>query len=104
MSDEEVQRVSQALDAVEQIADPEERVRAKSQVMAEQAKRSKTWQKERRDLVFSLRGEGVSYRKIAARVGTSLTTVQDILRGYTGSGSHRPSAAERARAVPPANE
>lgn len=98
MSDEEVQRVSEALDAVEQIADPEERVRAKSQVMAEQAKRSKTWQKERRELVLSLRGEGISYRKIAARLGTSLTTVQDIVRGYTGSGSHRPRAAPLAKA------
>ncbi|MER6607353.1 helix-turn-helix domain-containing protein [Streptomyces sp. NPDC000927] len=90
MSDEEVRQVSQALDAVEQIADLEARVRAKSQVMAEQVKRNKTWQKERRDLVFDLKAEGLSYRKIAERVGTSLATVQDILRGYSGSGSHRP--------------
>ncbi|MEU9760265.1 helix-turn-helix domain-containing protein [Streptomyces sp. NPDC047987] len=90
MSDKEVRQVSQALDAVEQIADLEARVRAKSQVMAEQVKRNKTWQKERRDLVFDLKAEGLSYRKIAERVGTSLATVQDILRGYSGSGSHRP--------------
>ncbi|MFB6813088.1 helix-turn-helix domain-containing protein [Streptomyces sp. NPDC056347] len=82
--------MSQALDAVEQIADLEARVRAKSQVMAEQVKRNKTWQKERRDLVFDLKSEGLSYRKIAERVGTSLATVQDILRGYSGSGTHRP--------------
>lgn len=90
VSDEEVRRVSEALDAVEQIADLETRVRAKSEVMAEQVKRNKTWQQERRDLVFDLRAEGVSFRKIAERVGTSLATVQDILRGYSGSGSHRP--------------
>lgn len=93
---EEVRRVSESLDAVERIPDLEARVRAKSQVMAEQVKRNKKWQQERRDLVFKLKGEGLSYRKIAARVGTSLATVQDILRGYTGSGSHRPPAAERA--------
>lgn len=87
--------MSEALDAIEQIADPVERVRAKSQVMAEQVKRNKEWQKERRDLVFALRADGMSYRKIAARVGTSLSTVQDILRGYSGSGTHRPPASER---------
>jgi predicted transcriptional regulator len=92
VSDEEVRRVAEALDEVEQIADLEERVRAKSQVMAEQVKRNKTWQQERRDLVFDLRGQGVSFRKIAERVGTSLATVQDILRGYSGSGTHRPRA------------
>ena len=96
MSDEEVRQVSQALDAVEQIADLEARVRAKSQVMAEQVKRNKTWQKERRDLVFDLKSEGLSYRKIAERVGTSLATVQDILRGYSGSGTHRPRRDEVA--------
>jgi lambda repressor-like predicted transcriptional regulator len=99
--DEEVQRVSEALDAVESIPDREARVRAKSLVMAEQVKRNRTWQQERRDLVFELKDEGLSFRKIAARVGTSLATVQDILRGYTGSGSHRPPAAERTDPKPP---
>lgn len=90
MSDEEVRRVSEALDAVERIADREERVRAMSQAMAAQVKRNREWQKERRALVQELHDEGVSVRKIAARVGTSPSTVQDILRGYSGSGSHRP--------------
>lgn len=90
MSEEEVRRVSQALDAVEQIEDPEERVRAMSQAMADQVKRTPRWKQERSDLVFALRAEGVSLRKIAARVGTSLGTVQDILRGHSGSWSNRP--------------
>lgn len=94
MSDEEVRRVSEALDAVEQIADPEERVQAMSRTMAAQVDRNKKWQKERRALVFKLRAEEVSIRKIAKRVGTSPSTVQDILRGYSGSGSHRPRAKE----------
>lgn len=99
-NDEEVRHVSDALDAIERIPDLESRVRAKSQVMAEQVRRNRNWQKERRELVFALRGEGLSYRKIAARVGTSLATVQDILRGYSGSGSHRPPASERTAAEP----
>ncbi|MFJ9214252.1 helix-turn-helix domain-containing protein [Streptomyces sp. NPDC102264] len=90
MSDEEVRRVSEALDAIERIADPEERVFAMSQAMAAQVKRTPQWKEERRKLVLKLKSEDVSIRKIAARVGTSPSTVQDILRGYSGSGTHRP--------------
>lgn len=90
MSDEEVRQVSEALDAIERIEDREERVRAMSQTMAAQVKRNKEWVKERRALVFELRDAEVSVRQIAARVGTSPSTVQDILRGYSGSGTHRP--------------
>ncbi|MEU1673382.1 hypothetical protein ABZ752_15295 [Streptomyces roseifaciens] len=90
MSDEEVRRVSEALDEVERIADPEARVQAMSKVMADQVKRNVRWKDERSRMVFELRGEGVSLRKIAARVGTSLGTVQDILRGHSGSWKDRP--------------
>lgn len=84
--------MSEALDAVESIGDREARVRAMSLTMAAQVKRNREWQKQRRELVLELHGEGVSIRKIAARAGTSPSTVQDILRGYSGSGSHRPRA------------
>lgn len=97
MTQEEVRRVSEALDGVEQIADPEERVRAMSKVMADQVKRNQKWQKERREMVVALRAEGVSYRKIAERVGTSLGTVQDILRGHSGSWKDRPKATPAER-------
>lgn len=90
MSDEEVRRVSEALDAIERIADPEERVYAMSRAMAAQVKRTPQWKEERRKLVLKLKSEDVSIRKIAARIGTSPSTVQDILRGYSGSGTHRP--------------
>lgn len=90
MTEEEVRRVAEALELIDKIEDPEERVRAMSRAMALQVERNKAWTKERRELVFKLRGEGVSYRKIAARAGCSLSIVQDILRGYTGSGTHRP--------------
>lgn len=92
-----MRRVSEALDAVERIEDPEARVRAMSQTMAAQVKRYAAWKEERRKLVLKLRGEDVSIRRIAARIGTSPSTVQDILRGYSGSGKHRP------RTRPPAD-
>ncbi|MEU8723541.1 helix-turn-helix domain-containing protein [Streptomyces antimycoticus] len=92
MSDEEVRRVSDALDAVEQIADREERVRAKSQIMAAQVQRNKAWAQERTALIQELwaDGNGLSYRQIADRLQIKLSTVQDVFRGYKGSGTARP--------------
>lgn len=95
MSEEEVRRVSEALDAIEQIEEPEARVQAMSKAMADQVKRQPEWKKERRALVLKLRAEELSIRKIAARVGTSPSTVQDILRNYSGSGTHRPRARKK---------
>lgn len=90
VSDEEVRRVSDALDAVERIEDPEARVRAMSKAMADQVKRQAEWKRQRRELVLRLRGERVSYRQIAARLGMSLGTVQDIVSGHSGSWKDRP--------------
>ncbi|GAA4684685.1 helix-turn-helix domain-containing protein [Streptomyces youssoufiensis] len=94
MSEEEVQRVTEALDAIERIEDPEARARAMSRVMVDQAKRTAAWKAERRELVLSLRRDKVPYRTIAARLGVSLGTVQDIERGYSGSGRNRPRKGE----------
>ncbi|MFF1962952.1 helix-turn-helix domain-containing protein [Streptomyces sp. NPDC058232] len=86
--------MSDALKAVEQIADREERVRAKSQIMAFQVQRNKAWSRERVELIRELwnGGDGLSYRQIADRLGIKLSTVQDAFREYKGSGSHRPKA------------
>ncbi|AXE76042.1 helix-turn-helix domain-containing protein [Streptomyces atratus] len=96
MGDEEVQRVSDALEAVEQIADREERVRAKSRIMANQVQRNKVWSRERTELIRELwdNGNGLSYRQIADRLSIKLSTVQDAFRDYRGSGSHRPKATK----------
>jgi hypothetical protein len=88
----EVLRVSDALKAVDEIADLEQRVRARNQVLALQAQRVKDWHAERRDLVLSLRAEEppVTIRAIAARLEMSVGVVQDIIRGHTGSWKNRP--------------
>jgi DNA-binding transcriptional regulator YiaG len=89
---EEAQRVIDAMDAVEAMTDPRERARAIGEVMADQAERGKRWRELRRQVVLEMRAQEppVSYRKIAAALGVSLATVQDIERGYTGSGKSRP--------------
>lgn len=95
MGEEEVRRVADALDAVEQIVDLEQRVRAKSQVMAAQAERNKEWSQERDDLIRRLNDEeGLSYRQIAARLEIKLSTVQAVFRGYKGSGTTRPKVVK----------
>lgn len=91
MGDEEVRRVADALKAVEQIADREERIKAQSKIMAAQVERNKDWSKERDELIRELwaEGGGLSYRQIAARLEIKLATVQAVFRGKQ-SGSTRP--------------
>lgn len=94
---EEAQRVINAMNEVEAIADPEERARAISEVLADQAARAKKWRDDRRQFVLEQRAKkpkAVAYRKIAAMLGVSLRTVQDIEAGYTGSGKNRPKAKQ----------
>jgi DNA-binding transcriptional regulator YiaG len=89
---EEAQRVIDALDAVEAMPNALERAKVIGEVMADQAERGKRWREMRRQVVLDLRAQHppVSYRKIAAMLGVSLGTVQDIERGYSGSGKNRP--------------
>ncbi|MFD3835333.1 helix-turn-helix domain-containing protein [Streptomyces sp. NPDC058642] len=93
--DEEVQRVFDALDDVERIADPEARSRAQAQITAETRSRSTKWAAQRGELARQMDAEGESVRGIAARLGVKPATVQDLLRGYKGSGKDRPPAEER---------
>lgn len=91
--DEEVQRVFEALDAVERIADPEARSRAQAQITAKTRERSAKWNAQRAELAQQMKAEGESVRGIAKRLGVKPGTVQDLLRGYKGSGRERPLAA-----------
>lgn len=91
---EEVRRVADALKAVDEIPDREARVLAQSQVLALEEERRAKWRQERDELIADLRAEGVSFRKIAARVGVSLGTVQDVLRGHSGPWGSRPRVVD----------
>ena len=95
MAEEEAERVTQALDEVEAITDPVRRARALSEVMKDLRERSPRMTEDRRATVRRLRDvEKLSLRAIAAEVGVSLGTVQDILRGHTGSWGGRPKSGD----------
>ncbi len=83
-----------AVNAVRAIEDPRVRARAISELLKEQASEGPKLREERRLLVVSMREEGLSFRKIAAEIGVSLGTVQDILRGHSGPWGDRPKPAE----------
>lgn len=100
MTEEEAQRVFDALDGLEAIADPTARARAISQVLSDQAKRNPRLKDLRREVVLDLRKQNVSYRKIAAQLGVSLGTVQDIERGHSGSWGNRPRKKAEAPELP----
>ena len=91
-TDEEVQRVLNALDDVESMTDPIARARGVSKLLKDQTERNPRLKEYRAQVVRDLRDQKVSLRKIAAQVGVSLGTVQDILRGHTGSWAARPKA------------
>lgn len=95
--DEEVQRVFDALDDVERIPDPEERSRAQAQITAQTRERSAKWNAERAELAQQMQADGESVRGIAKRLGIKPGTVQDLLRGYKGSGQNRPRAEGEAQ-------
>lgn len=84
-----------AIEDVDQIADPEARSRARAQITAKTRKLSAEWNAERAELARKLRDEeDESVRGIAKRLGIQPGTVQDLLRGYKGSGTTRPKAEE----------
>lgn len=83
-----------AIEDVEQIADPEARSRARAKITAKTRELSKEWNAERAELAVHMQGEGESVRGIAKRLGIQPGTVQDLLRGYKGSGKYRPRADE----------
>ena len=93
---EEARRVSDALDHVEGIDDPVERAVAISEVLKDYETRAPKLRDLRREAVLAMRAEGTSYRKIAAKLGVSLGTVQNIERGH-GSGWGTKSRSKEAR-------
>lgn len=94
----EAGRVLDALEALERMEDPAEQARAISAVLREQPGSVRKLKAIRRQYVLDQRAKKTSYRKIAAQLNVSLATVQDIERGYSGSGRDRPRSVERKRA------
>lgn len=81
--EEEAQRVFDALDEVEAMTDDLSQARVIGRLLKDQTGRNKRFMEYRRKVVLALRAQNppVPYRKIAAELGVSLGTVQDIERG-----------------------
>jgi hypothetical protein len=88
---EEAQRVFDAIDALGDIADPVERARALGEVLKGLPDRNKRLKELRKQTVNELLARpGASLRSVGAELNISFSTVQDIAKGYSGSGSSRP--------------
>ncbi|MGV9282142.1 hypothetical protein [Streptomyces sp. NPDC003730] len=96
---EEAQRVFDAIDALKQIADPTERARALGEVLKALPGQNKALKEARQEAVKELLARpGASLRSVGAELSISFSTVQDIVKGYSGSGKNRPKTeADDAR-------
>ncbi|MCX4550549.1 MULTISPECIES: helix-turn-helix domain-containing protein [unclassified Streptomyces] len=91
---EVARRVFEALEALKGIDDEADRAREISVFLRAYGPEIKELSDLRRDFVLGQRKQEVSVRKIAAQIGVSPSTVQDIERGYSGSGKTRPRKAK----------
>ncbi|MFF4403803.1 helix-turn-helix domain-containing protein [Streptomyces sp. NPDC001404] len=92
---EEAQRVFDAIDALAEIADPKARAIALGEVLKGLSGHNKRLKEMRQQAVNELLArDGASLRTVGADLGVSFSTVQDIVKGYSGSGSKRPKAAQ----------
>lgn len=98
--EKEAQRVFDALDAVEDMDDTVVRARVIGRLLKDHVGRNKRYTEYRRRVVLEMRAQDppVPYRRIAAELGVSLGTVQDIERGSARWSSRR------SKADPPTGE
>ncbi|MFF5019090.1 hypothetical protein [Streptomyces sp. NPDC001165] len=96
---EEARRVADALRAIEQMDDPARQARAITEVLKVQQENAPTLKATRKAWVDSQRAAKVPYRVIADTLGCSISTVQDIERGYSGSGKNRPRTGRRTKSA-----
>ncbi|WP_405676769.1 hypothetical protein OG292_19750 [Streptomyces sp. NBC_01511] len=88
---EEAQRVFDAIDALKKIADPTERARALGEVLKALPGQNKALKEARQEAVRELLARpGASLRTVGADLEINFSTVQDIAKGYSGSGKSRP--------------
>ena len=86
--EKEVQRVLDALAGLAEIDDPKKRALAVARVLKEWPTHSRALREVRRQAVLELL-DSASVRKVAAELGVSPTTIQDVAAGYSRSGKDR---------------
>ncbi|MEV5930107.1 helix-turn-helix domain-containing protein [Streptomyces cellulosae] len=91
---EVARQVFDAMQALMSIEDEGVRAREISTFLGQYGPKVKELSATRRDFVLKQRAAKVSVRKLAAMLGVSPSTIQDIERGYSGSGKTRPRKAD----------
>lgn len=88
---EEAHRVFDAMEALGQIADPVERARVLTEVLKGLPAHNRRL-KEARQATFQelLARPGATLRSVGIELGINHGSVQDIAKGYSGSGTKRP--------------
>jgi hypothetical protein len=90
---EEAQRVFNAMEALEGIADPAERARVLTEVLKALPAQNKRLKELRQAAVLELLARpGASLRSVGTELGMQHGSVQDIAKGYSGGGKRRPKA------------
>ncbi|MFD3640983.1 helix-turn-helix domain-containing protein [Streptomyces griseus] len=99
---QEARRVFDAIDALEDIVDPVARALALGQVLKGMPEQNKKLKAARQAAVKELLArDGASLRTVAAELGVGFSTVQDIVKGYSGSGRSRPKVGGEGDSSPP---
>lgn len=90
---EEAQRVFDAIKALERIADPMERAKELTAFLKGLPEQNKQLKKARQAAVLELLARpGATLRSVGIELGIKHGSVQDIAKGYSGSGTKRPKA------------
>lgn len=83
-----------AMEALERITDPVERARELGQVLKGLPSQNKKLKEARQAAVKELLArDGATLRSVAVELGINFSTVQDIAKGYSGSGKKRPKGS-----------
>lgn len=101
MSSEEVERVTDAIDALREIADPKQRARDLSELLDQWPDQHAQIRAMRKAAFEELNKEGMTYRQIAAEFGISVARVGQIMTGVTNPRTQKnPPPKKRPRKKP----
>ncbi|MDX2944456.1 sigma-70 RNA polymerase sigma factor region 4 domain-containing protein [Streptomyces caniscabiei] len=105
MSSEEVERVTDAIDALGEIPDPKQRAHDLSELLDQWPDQHARIRAMRKTAFEELNNDGMTYRQIAAEFGISVARVGQIMTGVTNPRTQKnPPPPKRPRKKPEPEE